>query len=220
MKLLYPPVLNAFLSIAASSVIPTHRVLQDQKNLQPRFIDTPAEWEKAWCKGAMLVQATIKNEDQAAAYITPVRSSWDGDLKEDFRTWGYREIPDHQSQMCDFGPEQHNLERAFAELGIGTASSIDGGPNNCFYVEHKYGATVQRLPNGLWPDPGQQYYMVGTKRYRVSCSKIPIPVGVLTIFRKHKHTVALASTPLPELSTSSIACHPSQRLRKNGDCPK
>jgi hypothetical protein len=116
MKLLYAPFLYLILSIVASSVIPTHHVFHAPKYLQPRFINTPAEWEKAWCKGEKLALATITNEDQAAAYITPVRSPWDGDLKEDFRTWGYREIPDHQSQMCDFGPEQHKLERAFAEL--------------------------------------------------------------------------------------------------------
>ena len=93
MELLYPLVFTILLSIVSSSVIPT-QVLEVQKDLQPRFIDTPAEWEKAWCKGAKLALATIKNEDQAAAYIMPVRSPWDGDLREDFRTWGYREIPD------------------------------------------------------------------------------------------------------------------------------
>ena len=219
MELLYPLVFTILLSIVSSSVIPT-QVLEVQKDLQPRFIDTPAEWEKAWCKGAKLALATIKNEDQAAAYIMPVRSPWDGDLREDFRTWGYREIPDYQSQMCDFGPEQHNLERAFAELRIGTTSSVDGGPNHCFYVEHKYGSAVQRPPNGLWPEPAQQYYMVGNKRYRVSCSKSCSQLSVLTRSRKLKPTALLASIPPPELSTSSIACHPSQRLRKNGECPK
>lgn len=219
MKLPYPPVLIILLSIVGGSVIPTHHVTQAPKHLQLRF-DTHAEWETAWCKGAKLALATIKNEDQAAAYIMPVRSPWDGDLKEDFRTWGYREIPNHQSQMCDFGPEQHNLERAFAELGIGTASSVDGGPNHYFYVEHKYGSAVQRLPNGQWPDPDQQYYMVGNKRYRVSCSKSPVPVHVLTVSRKHKLTVPWASTPPPEPSTSSTVCHPSRRLRKHGEFPK
>jgi hypothetical protein len=110
----------------------------------------------------------VKNEDAAAAYMTPVRSPWDGGLVQQFRTWGYREIENHRSELCDFGPDQHNLQRAFAELGIGTASSADGGPNHCFYVEHKYGPTVQRPPSGQWPEPNQQYYMVGPKRYRVS----------------------------------------------------
>lgn len=109
----------------------------------------------------------IRSEGAAAAYVTPVRSPWDGLLVQQFRTWGYREIENHRGELCDFGPKQHQIQRAFADLGIGTASSVDSGPNQCFYVEHKYGPTVQRPPNGQWPEPNQQYYMVGSKRYRV-----------------------------------------------------
>ncbi|KAF9693177.1 hypothetical protein EKO04_008813 [Ascochyta lentis] len=153
----------AILSVVASSTIPFHHVTQ---SLSPRAIDVSAEWEKAWCKGSKLSQAMIKSEAEAAAYVTPVRSPWDGDLVQQFRKWGYRELENHRSELCDFGPDQHNLKRAFTELGIETASSVDGGPNHCFYVEHKYGPTVQRPPDGQWPEPNQQYYMVGEKRYR------------------------------------------------------
>ena len=45
-----------------------------------------AEWEKAWCKGGKFSQALIRSEDQAAAYVTPVRSPWDGNLIQQFRT--------------------------------------------------------------------------------------------------------------------------------------
>jgi|SRR5690242_854005 len=161
MKLPISSALLAVLSLVNSSAIPTHRI-------QPRAVNVPAEWEKAWCKGSKLSQAMIKDEAAAAAYVTPVRSPWDGTLVQQFRTWGYREIEHHRSELCDFGPDQHNLQRAFAELGIETASSADGGPNLCFYVEHKYGPTVQRPPNGQWPEPNQQYYMVDNKRFRVS----------------------------------------------------
>ena len=168
MKLLFSTCLFALLSVATSSAIPARYVTRSSNHLKPRAVDLPAEWEKAWCKGGKFSQAMIKNEDQAAAYVTPVRSPWDGDLVQQFRIWGYREIENYRSELCDFGPSQHNLKRAFTELGIETASSVDGGPNHCFYVEHKYGPTVQRPPNGQWPDPNQQYYKVGDKRYRVS----------------------------------------------------
>ncbi|KAF1361444.1 hypothetical protein EJ07DRAFT_164491 [Lizonia empirigonia] len=108
----------------------------------------------------------IKSESQAAPYIFPVRSPWDGDLVQEFQKWGYREIENHRSNLCDFGPDEHNLKRAFTELGIETASSADGGPNHCYYVEHKYAPTVQRPPDGPWPEPSQQYYVVDGKRYR------------------------------------------------------
>lgn len=161
MKVLYTTCL--FVSVALSSAIPA----RPAHHLQSRAIDVKAEWAKTWCKGGKFAQAMIKDEHAAAAYVTPVCSSWDGELIQQFRTWGYREIENYRSELCDFGPDQHQLQRAFAELGIGTASSVDGGPNRCFYVEHKYGPTVQRPPNGQWPEPNQQYYMVGDRKYRV-----------------------------------------------------
>ena len=166
MQLLALGALVATVSVVTSSAIPSKHVTIH--HLTPRAVDVPAEWEKAWCKGGKLSQAMIRNEAEAAAYVAPVRSPWDGDLVQQFRIWGYREIENHRSDLCDFADQ--NLERAFTELGIDTASSVDGGPNQCYYVEHKYGPTVQRPPTGQWPDPNQQYYMVDTKRYRVSKS--------------------------------------------------
>jgi hypothetical protein len=173
MKGLYTTCLFAILSVALSSAIPAQPV----HRLQSRAIDVKAEWAKAWCKGGKFAQATIKNEDAAAAYVTPVRSTWDGDLIQQFRMWGYREIENHGSELYDFGPDQHQLQRAFAELGIGTASSVDGGPNHCFYVEHKYGPTVQRPPSGQWPEPNQQCYMVGDRKHRVRARINSFAVG-------------------------------------------
>ena len=164
MQLLALGALVATVSVVTSSAIPSKHVTIH--HLTHRAVDVPAEWEKAWCKGGKLSQAMIRNEAEAAAYVTPVRSPWDGDLVQQFRVWGYREIENYRSDLCDFADQ--NLKRAFTELGIETASSVDGGPNQCYYVEHKYGPTVQRPPTGQWPDPSQQYYMVDTKRYRVS----------------------------------------------------
>ncbi|KAF3039950.1 hypothetical protein E8E12_008925 [Didymella heteroderae] len=162
MRVSFTTFLLTLLPTVFSNTIPPQGI----HHLQPRSVDVRAEWEKAWCKGGKFAQAMVKDEDAAAAYVTPVRSTWDGDLVHQFRTWGYREIANHRSELCDFGPNQHNLQRAFTELGIGIPSSVDGGPNHCFYVEHKYGPAVQRPPDGQWPDPNQQYYMVGSKRYR------------------------------------------------------
>lgn len=159
--------LIAVLSVVHGST-PKHHVAKSLHQLESRAVNLPAEWAKAWCKGGKLSQAMVKSEAQAATYVTPVRSPWDGDLVRQFRTWGYREVENYRSELCDFGPDQHSLKRAFTELGIGTASSADGGPNHCYYVEHKYGPTVQLPPTGGWPEPEQQYYMVGDKRYRVS----------------------------------------------------
>jgi hypothetical protein len=130
-------------------------------------LDLEAEWEKAWCRGSKLTMGMMKSEASAATFITPVRSRWDGDLITDFRVWGYRERPGHRNDLCDFGPDQHNLARAFRDMGIETTSSADGGPNKCFHVEHMYGVTVEMKPDGGWPAPGEQWYTVGNRRLRV-----------------------------------------------------
>jgi hypothetical protein len=145
--------------------------------LHSRAVDLSAEWEKAWCKGSKLTLGMIKPESQASSFITPVRSPWDGDLVSDFRTWGYRELPGHRDSLCDFGPDQHNLQRAFKDMDIETTSSAEGGPNKCFHVEHKYGPMVERNPSGQWPEPGNQWYSVGSRRMRVS-SFTSIPTSI------------------------------------------
>jgi hypothetical protein len=136
-------------------------------HLSPRAIDLSAEWEKAWCKGSKLSLGMIKSEAAASSFITPVRSRWDGDLATDFRTWVYRELPGHRDDLCNFGASQHNLQRAFADIGIETTSSVEGGPNRCFHVEHQYGPAVEREPSGEWPEVGKQWYRVGDRRLRV-----------------------------------------------------
>jgi hypothetical protein len=130
-------------------------------HLSPRAIDLSAEWENAWCKGSKLSLGMIKSEAAASSFITPVRSRWDGDLVTDFRTWVYRELPGHRDDLCDFGASQHNLQRAFADMGIETMSSAEGGPNKCFHVEHQYGPAVEREPSGSGPRWGSSGIELG-----------------------------------------------------------
>jgi hypothetical protein len=153
---------------AAVSVPLVEEATPKHSHLQPRAVDVRAEWDKALCKGAKLHQGTLKSEAQAASFVTPVRSPWDGDLAAEFRTWGYREIPGYRADLCDFGKDMHVLQRAFGELGISTLSSVDGGPNTCYHIEHKYGPTVELDQNRQWPDPSNQYYTAGGRRMRVS----------------------------------------------------
>jgi hypothetical protein len=144
---------------------PPHHLL-GQGRLSRR-VDVAFEWQKAWCKGAKLAMGMIKSEAQAAAYVTPVRSPWDGDLTAAFRIWGYRERPGHRADLCDFGAGQHDLQRAFAELKIDTRSSLDGGPNTCYHIEHQNGPTVERDPSGQYPPVSNQWYSAGGRRLRV-----------------------------------------------------
>jgi hypothetical protein len=136
--------------------------------IRPRAIDLEAEWSKALCKGVRLTQCMIVNEEKAAEFVTPVRSRWIGDLAGEFRTWGYREVVGSRDSRCDFGPNVHELQRAFLAMGIDPRPSSEGGPNICYHVEHAYGPAIIRKPDGGWPKPEQQTYQVDGKIYRAS----------------------------------------------------
>jgi hypothetical protein len=136
-----------------------------------RRVDLAFEWNKAWCKGAKLAQAMIKSEAQVGTCIDPARSPWDGDLVSAFAAWGYGELPHYRDGLCDFGKGQHELQRAFAEMGIGTQSAADGGPNICYHVEHQNGPSVERDPSGEFPPMHRQFYLAKERRLRVSFTK-------------------------------------------------
>jgi hypothetical protein len=142
-------------------------VILTPRHIQPRAVDLQAEWAKAWCKGSKLSMAMIKPEAEASNFLTPIRSPWDGDMAAEFATWGYREVPNYRDELCDFGPDQHHIARAFQDLGMDTRSAGNGGPNHCHHVEHQYGPTVERGPNGQWPHPNDQWYTANGRRLRV-----------------------------------------------------
>jgi hypothetical protein len=184
MKLIYLLIaLVSLLDITAGNAIPVQTPTLSQLNqvekggvshsvgahhLQSRAINLQAEWSKALCKGVRLTQGMIVDEGKAAEFVTPVRSRWSGDLAQEFMTWGYREVPSARDSRCDFGPDVHELQRAFATMGIDPRPASEGGPNACYHVEHMYGPAVIRSPDGSWPKPEEQTYRVTEKVYRVS----------------------------------------------------
>lgn len=144
----------------------THNITSS--SFLPRTVNAAVEWEKAWCKGSLLVLAMINPPSQGSTYLSPLHSPWDGTLHSEFATWGYNERPGYRDELCDFGPTQHGLQRAFEDLGIDTRSKGMGGANECFHVEHQDGVAVERPPGGGWPEPARQFYVVNRVRYRVS----------------------------------------------------
>jgi hypothetical protein len=174
-------------------------------HLQSRAINLQAEWSKALCKGVRLTQGMIVDEDKAAKFVTPVRSRWGGDLVQEFTTWGYREVPGARDSRCDFGPDVHELQRAFATMGIDPRPASDGGPNACYHIEHMYGPAVIRNPDGGWPKPEKQTYRVAEKVYRAS--GLPIsrrPRMLIHTHRPRRPTRLSVSTPLLGSFTFSI----------------
>jgi hypothetical protein len=175
-------------------------------HLQSRAINLQVEWSKALCKGVRLTQGMIVDEKKAAEFVTPVRSQWGGDLVQEFRTWGYREVPGARDSRCDFGPDVHELQRAFATMGIDPRPASDGGPNVCYHVEHMYGPAVIRNPDGGWPKPEEQTYRVAEKVYRVSSLPISRCPRMLTHTHRLRRLTRLSvSTPLLGSYTFSTA---------------
>lgn len=137
--------------------------------IRPRAADVPAKWTKAVCKGLKLSLAMSKTEIEAPAYVSPMPGIWDGNLVAEFKKWGYRENSDEHGYLCDF--DKH-LNTSFAEqnLNINTRSSSNGGNNISYSVEHEYGDSVIKDANGEFPDPADQYNMVGELRLKVRLS--------------------------------------------------
>lgn len=56
---------------------------------------------------------------------------------------------------------------AFKDLNVDARSAEQGGPNHCFYVEHKDGPTVIRDEDGELPYPEDEHYNVDGKTLQV-----------------------------------------------------
>ncbi|KAF1849711.1 uncharacterized protein K460DRAFT_257900, partial [Cucurbitaria berberidis CBS 394.84] len=134
-------------------------------------------WEKAVESGRTLYSA-MKSKDSVARWFfknypdfsETVQSPFDGDLREKLKEWGYNdneELSKKLDKECDF-EAYHKIKRAFDELSLGTKAKADGGPNQCFQVNHQDGPNVKRKENGELPDAEFQYYDVCGKTYRVT----------------------------------------------------
>lgn len=150
-----------------------------------------SNWDKALASGSKL-HVTLPLSDKLASWywktdphhndpnVQTVQSPYDGDMKELFRHWGYKE-PSEEKQLinidkdCDF-EGSHKLKRAFDDLGIGTKSKLQGGPNVCLQIDHADGPAVLRDEDGELPAMQDQKYIDTTcgKEYRVS-PELPRP---------------------------------------------
>lgn len=127
-------------------------------------------WYKAVCSGQKIFQALSTDSGTAGRFIAPVTSSWDGAMVEEMKTWGYNDNSGLYDSQCDFKYEfLHNLGVAFQAMGIDPKSAGQGGPNQCFSIEHQNGPKIPRRPDGRLPPNSQQYYTAPDGlQYRVS----------------------------------------------------
>lgn len=141
------------------------------------------KWDKAVLSGRNL-WAGMHSDDRKASFLfrtdphtsdptlQTVQSPYDGDMKELWKKWGYKEDDAGNAKIdkeCDF-EAYHKLKRAFEELGVKTESKGKGGPNECVQVDHKDGPNVLRDADGKLPSIDEQKYVEEScgKEYRVS----------------------------------------------------
>jgi hypothetical protein len=136
---------------------------------------TPEKKEAIWCKaksrGISLIKAMMMNDVEAATMLSwpYIQSPWDGDLKAEFRKWGYLDDDeDHElvDYECDFS-NKLDMSGTFRDLQIDPRSRGIDGPNQCFLIQHENGPAVIRDENGAVPDAMDQYYNADGRRYRV-----------------------------------------------------
>jgi hypothetical protein len=144
-----------------------------------------SKWDQAVLSGGNL-WAGMHSDDRKASFlfrtdphthdpmIQTVQSTFDGDMKEDFKKWGYFEDPVEHAiidKECDFAT-YHKIRRAFDELGIKTESKANKGPNECVQLDHRDGPNVVCNKDDKLPLLDQQKYIDAScgKEYRVSLS--------------------------------------------------
>jgi hypothetical protein len=142
-----------------------------------------SKWDQVVLSGGNL-WAGMHSDDRKASFlfrtdphshdptIQTVQSTFDGDMKEDFKKWGYVEDPAEYAKIdkeCDFAT-YHKIKRAFDELGIKTESKANKGPNECVQLDHRDGPNVIRDKDDKLPPLEEQKYIDAScgKEYRVS----------------------------------------------------
>jgi hypothetical protein len=124
----------------------------------------------ALCRGDALLHAmTLSELDAAWALGWPhLQSPWDGDMKAELKTWGWHDSDENHNNadyFCNFEEDMGNL---FKGLDVDGRSAQLGGPNHCFFLEHRNGPTVKKNPDGSLPAEVDQKYDAEGKEYRVS----------------------------------------------------
>ncbi|OAL48528.1 hypothetical protein IQ07DRAFT_655006 [Pyrenochaeta sp. DS3sAY3a] len=146
----------------------------------------PSAWESAVEYGRTLNSA-MKSNDHIARWFfknhpnfaETVQSPFDGDLREELKTWGYMDNEDLSNQIkndCDFD-ENHHIKQAFDELGLDTKAAKDGGPNQCYRVDHHSGPNIKLNEDGTLPPETHQFYEVCGKQYQATCGTFEFAVN-------------------------------------------
>ncbi|CAI9635688.1 unnamed protein product [Alternaria burnsii] len=142
-------------------------------------------WTLSVARGTKLLQGMKASDAEAAALYTlgaSAESAFDGDLINKLREWGYNDATDALAKQadpeCNFDSSKgHMLKKAFSDLAISTKPKSQGGPNQCFLIEHYDSPAVKKGDDGKMPLRGDQRYEVCDKEYRVTGAEHTIGVN-------------------------------------------
>jgi hypothetical protein len=142
-------------------------------------------WTLSVTRGAKLLQGMKVSDAEAATLYnlgTTAESRFDGDLIYQLREWGYNDATDALTKQadpdCNFDSQNgHVLKKAFGDLGIGTKSKGQGGPNQCFLIQHFDSPAVKKGDDGKIPVKADQRYNVCDKEYRVTNAEHTVGVN-------------------------------------------
>ena len=128
-----------------------------------------ALWHAAKCKGAKLLFGTTQNAPEAARFVNPINSPWDGEMRHELAEWGWKDGVSDPDTECnvDF------LKTILGYLRTTTGSHLYGGPNYCFSVKHCDSDAILKDENGNMPPRNDQYYDYNGRLYRVSSHSSP-----------------------------------------------
>ncbi|KAI4645726.1 hypothetical protein J4E93_005304 [Alternaria ventricosa] len=115
-----------------------------------------ALWHAAKCKGGKLLLGTTQNAPEAARFVNPINSPWDGEMRDDLAKWGWKDGVTDPDTECNM----NFLRRILSYLGTTTGSHLYGGPNYCFSVKHCDSDRMEKDENGNMYPRKEQYYDV------------------------------------------------------------
>ncbi|KAJ4356279.1 uncharacterized protein N0V89_004310 [Didymosphaeria variabile] len=128
------------------------------------------EWKAAVCRGGQLIDSMLASDEEAGrniqntkqAHPASARSEWQGDLKQELRTWGWH---DFYSSSAHADMDHWQVSSVVEALGINGKPKAEGGNNVPYDVQHWDPDAKDEKGNDI--NKRNQKYKVDDKEYRV-----------------------------------------------------
>ncbi|UPX11680.1 Mitochondrial import inner membrane translocase subunit tim8 [Ascochyta rabiei] len=128
----------------------------------------------------------MKSSDAVAATLyglgNTAEAPFDGLLTSKLLEWGYNDNTPAMQNLYDSdcnmaSASGHTLSRSFLDSGLDTQPKSQGGPNECFHIEHFDSPAVTRELNGLLPPKSKQVNTVCSTPHRVTGAEHTIGIN-------------------------------------------